>query len=128
MKDPLIRAVKQVTHRKKLKPLSEEVISVYRILTITLAILGIATTGSYLYLNTLKPAKGYELNQLQAEYEDLQSDLRKINQQVIEAQSFVNLGETEAINNMDKNDGQVSYTKDSSFAQNQSTSSNYVTQ
>ncbi|MFA5792610.1 MAG: hypothetical protein WC897_01930 [Candidatus Gracilibacteria bacterium] len=128
MKDPLIRAVKRIEHRKKLKPLSQEVISTYKILTITLAVLGLATMGSYLYLNTLKPAKGYELKQLQAEYEELQSDLRKINQQVIEAQSFVNLQETDTVNNMDTNDGQVSYTKDNSFAKNEGGAPAYITQ
>lgn len=128
MKDPLIRATRQIASRKKIKPLSEEVASTYRILTVTLAVLILATTGSYLYLNTLKPAKGYELKQLQAEYEDLQSELRKLNQQVIEAQSFVNLNGTDAINQMDTNDGQVSYTQDDSFAQKPNTDSDLVTQ
>jgi hypothetical protein len=62
--------------------------------------LGLSTSGVYLYTNSLAPAKGYELIQLQVDYEDLQSDLRKLDRQVIEAQSFINLQQSDVLHKM----------------------------
>lgn len=121
MIDPLTRAVKPLEHRRLRKPLSEEIKNAYRTLVVTLTILGVGSMGSYLYTNSLKPAKGYELKELQAEYESLQSDQRKLNQKVIEAQSFVKIDESELIENMNAINGQpTSYVDDSNLAQNQS--------
>lgn len=121
MTDPLTRAVKPVAHHRLRKPLSEEIKTAYRTLVVTLIVLGVGTMGSYLYMNSLKPAKGYELKKLQAQYEDLQSELRKLNQKVIEAQSFVQIGENQAIEEMDDiNDHPTSYVDDSNLAQNES--------
>lgn len=118
MVDPLTRAVKPVTHRRLRKPLSEEIKNAYRTLVVTLTILGVGTLGSYLYTNSLKPAKGYELKKLQAEYEMLQSEQRKLNQQVIEAQSFILIGEDDQIENMaDVSEQPTSYVETSNLAQ-----------
>lgn len=121
MMDPLTRAVKPIAHRRLRKPLSEEIKNAYKTLMITLTILGVGTLGSYLYTNSLKPAKGYELEKLQSEYEDLQSELRKLNQKVIEAQSFEKIDDSELIENMnDIKDQPTSYVDESNLAQNQS--------
>lgn len=82
-------------------PLSQEVRNTYRILSITLMLLATVTTSAYLYVNSLKPAKGYELEQLQSDYEALQSDLRKLKRKVIEAQSFLHLKTEENLDNME---------------------------
>jgi uncharacterized protein YlxW (UPF0749 family) len=120
MMDPLTRAVKPIAHRQIRKPLSQEVRHAYHTLVFTLGILGIGTLMSFLYTNSLKPVKGYELEKLQAESENLQSQLRKLNQKVIEAQSFVNIDESERLEDMEKlNDGSTSYLDESNVAQNQ---------
>lgn len=125
MVDPLTRAVKPVTHRRLRKPLSEEIKNAYRTLVVTLTLLGVGTLGSYLYMNSLKPAKGYELKKLQAEYEALQSDQRKLNQSVIEAQSFIQIGENELIEAMsDVSDQSTYYVDTSNLAQNSAGGSN----
>ncbi|QQR55440.1 hypothetical protein IPG41_02700 [Candidatus Peregrinibacteria bacterium] len=121
MMDPLTRTVKPVAHRRLRKPLSEEIQNIYRTLVTTLLVLGISTMSCYLYVNSLKPAKGYELKELQNEYESLQAELRKLNQKVIEAQSFVEIGKNEAIERMDDiNDHPTSYVDDSNLAQHSS--------
>lgn len=121
MMDPLTRAVKPLEHRRLRKPLSEEIKNAYKTLVITLTILGVGTLGSYLYMNSLKPAKGYELEKLQAEYEDLQSELRKLNQKVIEAQSFEQIDDSDLIEDMnDINAQPTTYVDESNLAQNQS--------
>ena len=121
MMDPLTRAVKPLEHRRLRKPLSEEIKNAYKTLVITLTVLGVGTLGSYLYMNSLKPAKGYELEKLQSEYEDLQAELRKLNQKVIEAQSFEQIDDSELIENMnDINDQPTTYVDESNLAQNQS--------
>lgn len=123
MMDPLTRAVKPIAHRRLRKPLSEEIKNAYRTLVITLIVLGVGTLGSYLYMNSLKLAKGYEFKKLQAEYETLQSDLRKLNQQVIEAQSFVHIEGDEGINEMDTlNEQSTSYVDESNVAHSEANS------
>lgn len=82
-------------------PLSQEVRNTYRVLTITLTLLAIVTTSTYLYVNSLKSVKGYELEQLQSDYETLQSDLRKLERKVIEAQSFLHLKTEEHLDEME---------------------------
>jgi len=118
MHDPLTRKVRPIQKRKRGKPLSEEIRSMYRILTITLCILGSATVFTYLYVNSLKPAKGYQLKQLQLDYEQLQSEKRDLERQIIDAQSFINLEESDTILEMDEVDNdEFSYTEDSAYAQ-----------
>jgi|SRR3989338_2676409 len=98
--DPLTHAVRPLKWRRKRHPLSEEVRSTFRLLSVTLLVLLIGLTGTYLYTNSLKPAKGYELEQLRLDHESLQSDLRKLDRQVIEAQSFLNLSGSEVLRRM----------------------------
>ncbi len=117
MKDPLLRPVKPIKHRRIKKTLSEEVKNTYRSLLATLIILGIGSTGIYLYTNSLKPAKGYELKGLQTSYEELQSEQRKLNQKVIEAQSFLLIAKSDHIESMQSIDNQpISYLDESNVA------------
>jgi len=81
-----VQPIKQ--RRNKRKPLSVEIQSMYKILSITVFILGSVSTIAYLSLNASKSAKGYNLLDLQATYNDLQSESNKINHQLLEAQSM----------------------------------------
>src|SRR3989344_6182638 len=100
MRDPLTRTVRLFKWKRSLKPLSQEIQTTYRVLVATLLFMGVATTGTYLYTNSLQPAKGYELKQLQIDYEAMQSDLRKLERDVVEAQSFINLEKNEVLQKM----------------------------
>lgn len=124
MMDPLTHAVRPFKWRRSRKPLSLEVQSTYRILVGTLLFLAISSTGTYLYMNSRGPAKGYELKQLQIDYESLQSDLRKLDRNVVEAQSFIHLEGSEILQEMEVTEDQdLSYLEESGFAQNSDTSS-----
>lgn len=115
--DPLTHAVRPLKWRRKRHPLSEEVRSTFRLLSVTLLVLVISTMTSYLYLNSLKPAKGYELKQLQLDHESLQSDNRKLDRQVIEAQSFLNLSNSEVLRKMQVAESSTfSYIEESAYA------------
>lgn len=116
--DPLTRTVRPFKWKRSRKPLSQEIQNTYRVLVVTLLFLGTATTGTYLYTNSLQPAKGYELKQLQIDYESMQSDLRKLERDVVEAQSFINLEKSDVLKKMriaESHD--FSYTGSSNFAE-----------
>ena len=117
MMDPLTRPVRPIQHRRAKKPLSEEIVNAYRTLLITVTVLGLGTMSAYLYTNSLRPAKGYTLNELQTDYEDLQSTQRKLNQQVIEARSFIHIQKSDVLNLMEvaKKD-ETAYIAESSIA------------
>lgn len=119
--DPLLRTVQPFKWRRKRKPLSQEIKNTYRILSFTLAILILFTTTTYLYTNSLKPAKGYQLKQLQLDQESLQSDLRNLDRQVIEAKSFLNIRASEVIKKMEVLESDnFSYLEDGTYAQENS--------
>lgn len=119
--DPLTRTVRPLKWRRKRKPLSQEVRNTYRVLAITLLIMGLASTGTYLYTNSLQPAKGYQLKQLQMDQESLESELRKLNRQVIEAKSFINIQASEILQKMETSTSdQFSYLEDETYAQENS--------
>ncbi len=116
--DPLNRPVKPIRHRAFRKPLSEEVHRTYRALVATLMMLTVSFTAVFLYTNSLKPAQGYRLEQLQVDYEELQSNQRRLNQEVIEAQAFVNLNKNELLKNLQEHCySQISYVEESGIAQ-----------
>lgn len=115
--NPFIRTVKPLKWRRERKPLSEEVRTTYRTLTVTLTILGLVTMMSYLYMNSLKPAKGYELKQMQIDYEMLQSELRDLERQVVVAQSFLTIEGNELLESMEPTEtNQFSFVDDSPIA------------
>jgi hypothetical protein len=101
MVDPLARTVQPFKWRRKRKPLSQEIYNTYRTLVVTLLVLVVGTTSVFLYTSSLQPAKGYTLEQLQMDNESLQSDLRKLDRKVIEAQSFIHLESSEVIQKME---------------------------
>ncbi|MEK9159464.1 MAG: hypothetical protein AAB383_01910 [Patescibacteria group bacterium] len=100
MVDPLTRTVRPFKWKRNRKPLSQEIRNTYRTLVCAILFLGLMTSGTYLYMNSLAPAKGYELKQLQNDYESLQSDLRKLDRKVVDAQSFINLEKNAALKKM----------------------------
>lgn len=99
--DYLTRKVQPLQHRRQKKPLSEEVASMYKVLTVTICVLGVSAIVSYLYINSLSPAKGYQLKQLQVDYENLMSESRDLERAIINAQSFNNIEETDEIGEME---------------------------
>lgn len=125
MVDPLTRTVRPFKWKRSRKPLSQEIQTTYRVLVVTLLFMGTATTGTYLYMNSLQPAKGYELKQLQIDYEAMQSDLRKLERDVVEAQSFINLEQSEVLQKMHIAEAHdLSYTESSNFAETYDASTN----
>lgn len=123
MNDPLLRPVRPFKWKRNRKPLSLELVTAYRALIVVLFFLGLSSTGSYLYMNSLKPAKGYELKQLQLDYELLQSDLRKLEKGAIEAQSFIELQGTTIFKEMEIAESHdFSFTKENNLAENHNSS------
>jgi hypothetical protein len=100
MMDPLTRPVQAVKHRTRRKPLSVEIQRTYQTLVVLLILIGGTSMALFLYMNSLKPAKGYTLKQLQVDHELLSSESRKLDHQVIEAQSFIHLEEEELVESM----------------------------
>lgn len=118
MKSPLHRAVRPVQHRRAKKTLSEEVRNAYKTLLITVIVLGVSTSGTFMYVSSLKPAKGYLLKELQSDYNDLQSVQRKLNQEVIEAQSFIHIQNSDVLHRMEvAKKGETAYIDDSPVAE-----------
>ena len=108
--------------------LSSEIHKTYRLLAGTLLLLSIALTSTYLFLNTLKPAKGYELEKLQNEYEELQSDLRKLNQKITDAQSFETIESSDSLDSMDRSSAATIFTGSSTYAQNGNFNASRITE
>ncbi len=126
MIDPLTRKVRPLSRRKDKKPLSEEVKSIYKLLTITLTILSVTVTFSYLYLNSLKPAKGYTLKQMQIDNEKLQSESRDLEREIIDARSYIQLQNSDELKGMETADGtEFSFVGDSNVAKNNNEQSTY---
>lgn len=118
MNDPLLRPVRPFKWKRNRKPLSLEITKTYRALVLVLLFLGLSSTGTYLYINSLSPAKGYELKQLQVDHELLQSDLRKLERRAIEAQSFIELQGSSIFEKMEiAETHDFSYVKENSLAE-----------
>lgn len=116
MTDPLSHKVTPIKRRKRRKPLSEEIRSMYKLLSVVVVIFSVISTGSYLYMNSLKPAKGYTLKQLQLDYEALQSEQRELAHKIMEVQSFDGIEERAEIQEMDPStDQDFSYAEDQNF-------------
>lgn len=118
MKSLLHRAVRPIEHRRAKKTLSEEVKNAYKTLLITVIVLALGASATYLYVNSLKPAKGYLLKQLQADYNDLESVQRKLNQEVIQAQSFIHIQNSDVLHEMEvAQKGETAYIDESPVAE-----------
>ncbi|EKD48217.1 MAG: hypothetical protein ACD_65C00060G0002 [uncultured bacterium] len=111
-------------NRKKVfaKPrlLSEEIRSTYYLLICTLGVMILVLSLGYLYVSSQKSAKGYLLKELQLDYESLTSESKELETQLINAQSFQEIEETETVEGMDKpNDEEFSFMENSgNVAQN----------
>ena len=117
--DPLQYRPKPVRRRTRRKPLSEEIRNMTRALSITLVLLGVFAAGMNLYTNGKSSTHGYNLQQLQSEHQKLQSEYQKIQHEVMEAQSFQNIEENEALDSMKQTqDSETSFVKESDLAQN----------
>jgi cell division protein FtsB len=101
MMDPLQHRVAPPRRRKRRVPLSQEIRSVYRLLLVTVVMLGVGSTIAYLVVNSDNSAKGYTLQQLQSDYERLQAEQRKLEHQVIEVQSYIHLEAEESLDDME---------------------------
>lgn len=119
--DPLGRRAQPIRKRKNRKPLSEEIRSTYHLLLAVLLFLGLSSSGIYLYLNGLKSAKGYTLQQLESDFEALSSEQRVLDHQVMEAQSFNKIQEAEQLNSMEEttNDDLTFLKQANKFAQSE---------
>ena len=117
--DPLAHKVRPLKRRNRKQPLSEQISSMYRTLSITLIIMLLVITGTNLFINGANSAKGYTLKQLQETYESLQSEQRKLEHQIVNAQSFLTLEEVDALNEMESSENEdFSYANDKkNFAQ-----------
>lgn len=117
MMDPLTRRVQPLKRRTRKTPLSVDVLKTYRMLVVLLILLGGTSLTLFLYTNSLKPAKGYALQQLQLDYEALSSESRSLDHQMIEAQSFIHLQEEEVDGMEDMKQDEFSYVdEDSGYA------------
>ncbi|MBT5016547.1 hypothetical protein HN748_00180 [Candidatus Peregrinibacteria bacterium] len=119
-KDPyyqnrLKKSRKETKRRKKVRRLSEEIQTTTRLLIITIGILLFASTVSFLYISSLKAAKGYYLQQLQQEYEDLSSDNRELSSDLQDIQAITQIEDSDSIDNMaEPEDLNISYVSEPS--------------
>lgn len=126
MIDPLTRKVQPLSRGKERKPLSREIQSMYKILTVTVCILSISATLSYLYINSLKSAKGYTLKQLQIDYENLESENRDLERKIIDARSYIQLENGQDLDGMENADNDdFSYVDESKVAKNNNGEARY---
>ena len=82
--------------------LSEEIRSTYYLLVGTIGVMIIVLVLSYLYVSSQRAAKGYLLKQLQLDYEDLTSESKTLDTQLIEVQSITNIDQAEPTEDMEK--------------------------
>lgn len=83
-----------------MRPLSEEIRIASNLLMVTIGCLLLFSTVSFLYIRGLQSAKGYTLEQLQNEYNQLSSDQRELQSRVQKAQSLTELQDSESIESM----------------------------
>lgn len=116
--DPLLRRPKPVKRRTRKKPLSEEIRGIYRLLSVTLFIMAIASSGFHLWVNASKSTNGYELRELQNIQAKLEYESRQLQHMVLLAQSLEQLEDEELIRNMAPAEGEeTSFLEDSAYAQ-----------
>jgi hypothetical protein len=98
--DPLSHKVKVFKKRRRKKPLSEEIRSVYRLLSVTLILMGVTSTTLILAVNSKQSAMGYTLKELQIQNLELHDDLRNREHLVMLAQSLTQIEQNDLIKNM----------------------------
>lgn len=85
---------------RRIRPLSEEIQSASRLLIWTIGIMFVAMIVIFLYMNSLQSAKGYQLKQLQTDYEVLLKENREFQRKIDEAQSIQQLNEQKTVEQM----------------------------
>lgn len=117
--DPLTRRVQPLKRRSRKNPLSVDVKRTYQLLVVLLIFIGGGSMTLFLYTNSLKPAKGYTLKQLQLDFETLSSESRTLDHKVIEAQSYLHLEEADLVEGMEEQE-EFSYAEsESGYAYNE---------
>lgn len=96
------RAMRAKRGNKTGKTLSEEIESVSRLLMWTMASLLIISGVSFLYVGSLQNAKGYHLQQLQQDHEDLLLQNRELQSSINQAQAITEVEEVEQVEAMNK--------------------------
>lgn len=86
--------------------LSEEIRSTYYLLVGTIGVMIVVLVLSYLYVSSQRAAKGYLLKQLQIDYEDLTSESKTLDTQLLEVQSITNIDQAEPTEDMEKPDNE----------------------
>lgn len=105
MQDPyysnrLRRSTMMRKTNRRIRPLSEEIQSASRLLIWTIGIMFVAMIVIFLYMNSLQSAKGYQLKQLQTDYEVLLKENREFQRKIDEAQSIQQLNEQKTVEQM----------------------------
>lgn len=100
--NPGKRRKKKNLPSEKPRLLSEEVRSTYYLLICTLGIMVFVLGLSYLYVSSQEAAKGYLLKELQLDYESLTAESKELDTQLINAQSYQQIEETDTYEEMDK--------------------------
>ncbi|HCW32167.1 MAG: hypothetical protein UT55_C0008G0007 [Candidatus Peregrinibacteria bacterium GW2011_GWE2_39_6] len=115
MNDPYYRnrlrqSAKARTSAKRFRPLSEEIRIASRMLIFTIIGLFVFSLVGFLLINSSRAAKGAELSQLQAAYEQLLLENRKLQRQLTEAQSLSSLENAGSFNDLIRpNDQSINY-------------------
>lgn len=86
--------------QRRIRPLSQEIQSASRLLIGTILGMLLATTVGFFYINNVKASKGYQLKQLQLDYDELLQENRKLQGQLNQAQSIQQLEQNETIESM----------------------------
>ncbi|HAU40249.1 MAG: hypothetical protein UV80_C0001G0006 [Candidatus Peregrinibacteria bacterium GW2011_GWF2_43_17] len=94
------KAKKITDNRSQL--LSEEVKSTYYLLVGVIGFLLLSTTLTYLYISSQKSAKGYLLDKLQTTYEDLTTESKELDAELLDATSLTNIDMSETVTKMEK--------------------------
>lgn len=89
--------------REKVRPLSQQIQEASQMLLAAIAILFVGSTMGFLYTSSLQSAKGYELQQLQQDHEELLVANRRLQGKVDTAKSLNQLEETEITASMESN-------------------------
>ena len=105
MKDPyysdrLKKSRMMRKERRNIKPLSEEIESVSRLLIGTIGVMLLVISVSFLYISSLQAAKGYHLRQLQIDHEELLIENRDLQRDLNKAMSITQLNAKEEVQRM----------------------------
>jgi hypothetical protein len=103
----------ETKRRARVRTLSQEIETASRMLITTITGIFMVTAISFLYISSLQSAKGYHLEQLRVENEQLTIDSREMQNQLNDIQALNNLDESEMISTMiDTENSELQYVGD----------------